>query len=399
MKRLFTIVFVLLTGLSLSAQDVTRLLLEAKSLVDTSRPDKALSLLVSSEETSKDARSLLMRADIYLMNNNLSAAIADYNSANRLSPGSGEYGLARCYAMKSDAATAVYHLEREMQSDFKRAEKELMLDDYLSGISLSNEWKQFLKNDWYSKVESQLSEVEYYIATGKTGEALSLLTSLKRDYADDSDVRYMSALFDYSVGSYDKAINVLLPMVNENDERNECRDLLAKSYYAAGNFAGAIPIYNEMVASGVADARLYFYLADSYCKVGEFVKAKANIDTYLSLYPEEETALQLAGKIGLLKGDYKDALLIYSKMIDNDGGNPRYFTDRGDTYFLSKSWELAVSDYGMALDIEPGNSQNWLNKGLSHIYLNQKETGCYCFRMAVKTGNTDASQLIEKYCK
>jgi len=39
--------------------------------------------------------------------------------------------------------------------------------------------------------------------------------------------------------------------------------------------------------------------------------------------------------------------------------------DRANSYFISKSWDMAINDYSMSLDLKPANSDVWLNKGIA----------------------------------
>ena len=83
-------------------------------------------------------------------------------------PSSGEYGLARIYALKGDAATAVYHLESCLKSPFRKSEKDILLDPAFSIIENRPEWRQFWKKDWFGNLEKGLAEIEYDVSTGNT---------------------------------------------------------------------------------------------------------------------------------------------------------------------------------------------------------------------------------------
>ncbi len=96
-------------------------------------------------------------------------------------PSSGEYGLARIYGLKGDAATAVYHLESCMKSSFKKSEKEILLDPSFSLIENRPEWRQFWKNEWYGNLEKGISDIEYNISTGNIGDAKNGLKELIRN--------------------------------------------------------------------------------------------------------------------------------------------------------------------------------------------------------------------------
>ena len=110
--------------------------------------------------TQKELQQILLKG-------NYSEAINDYNEANRLIPFSGEYGLARIYALKGDAKTSLYHLEQNLSSSFRKSEKDIMLDPAFGSIENTPEWRQFWKKEWYTEIEKGISEIEYYLAYRK----------------------------------------------------------------------------------------------------------------------------------------------------------------------------------------------------------------------------------------
>ncbi|MFP4489389.1 MAG: tetratricopeptide repeat protein, partial [Bacteroidales bacterium] len=67
-------------------------------------------------------------------------------------------------------------------------------------------------------------------------------------------------------------------------------------------------------------------------------------------------------------------------------------------YMKIKSWEAAVYDYSMALDLWPRDGDAYYNKGLALFNMGKKEEACYDFRMALRYGNKKASAMISKHC-
>ena len=50
-------------------------------------------------------------------------------------------------------STALYHLEINLNSPFKKPEKEILLDPAFSTLENRQEWRQFWKKEWYSILE------------------------------------------------------------------------------------------------------------------------------------------------------------------------------------------------------------------------------------------------------
>ena len=373
-------------------------MLKAKALVDGKNTLEAINILSSALDSEKNSKLYLKRADIYISLNQLDKAISDLKEADGMEPGIGSYGLARAYSLKGDPAMAISYLEKNMNSAYKIGEKEVLLDKYLTKISNTPEWKQFIKKDWYSKIESSISEIEYYVSLGRTSEALEILKDLENNYPEDPRLSYIKGYIAYANDQYREAMLIMVPLVDDEPYNVEYLNLLANSRFAMKNYAGAAESYLRLLNIGSDDASLLLKLAECYKGIFAYDKAISYIDIYLSLYPSNVDALNIGGSIERASGNYTNALRYYSKCLDEDSGEPRFYIDRADTYFVLKSWELAANDYGMALDLNPGNAESWLNKGISHLNLKQLETGCFCLEMAKKMGNDKASSLLERNC-
>ncbi len=380
-------------------QDIPLDILKAQALLENKKTGEAINILSSAIAADKTTGLYLERAEVYMSLGQLDKAISDLVEADNISPGAASFGLARVYALKGDAATAIGYLEKNMGSGYKMREKEVLLDQDLSRISNSQEWKQFIKKEWYSRIEKSISEIEYYISLGRTGEAMDILNELKSDYAEDNKLTYIEGYIKYASGQYREATTIMAPLVQEEPANADYVRLLADASFANGDYAGAAMNYLGLLKVGDADAIILLKLAECYKGGLDYDEAASYVDLYLSLYPSDTDALSLGGSIERAAGNYNSALRYYSKCLEANSGEPRFYIDRADTYFMVKSWELAANDYGMALDLNPDNSESWLNKGISHLNLRQEDTGCFCLKMAQKMGDDRASFLLERNCE
>src|SRR4030066_205331 len=115
MKKTYILLSAFLFSGFVSGQQILDPLLKAKALNLAGKPGESVKILTEAIDKQKDGRLLLERAETYLSGGKYSEAITDYNSINLLTRQSGEYGLAKAYALKGDAATSVYHLEMNMK--------------------------------------------------------------------------------------------------------------------------------------------------------------------------------------------------------------------------------------------------------------------------------------------
>ncbi len=398
MKKFVVFILIVLFPAFLNGQKPVDLLLKAKALTESGKPSEGINLLTDALGQSSDYRIYLQRAEAYMAAGDYSKAINDLNSANLITPFSGEYYLARIYGLKGDAATAVYHLEQCLRSDFKKSEKEIMLDPSFSIIENRPEWKQFWKKEWYSLDEKSVSEIEYYLSTSNLEEAKNILSLLSRQYPENRNTIYAGAIINLAGMKYSETIKALTILLAEKPENEKYLRVLGKAQESSGNFAGAINTYTKMLETGIPDPELLISRSDCYKKTGQLDKALQDVEKYLDCYPESVKALGMAGRLESARGDNLKAIEYFNKNLKLHPFDPQCYIDRGNSYFTSRSWEFAIKDYSMSLDLQPGNSDVWLNKGISLLNSGKINDACFDFRKSLSLGNKKATEYVSRNC-
>jgi tetratricopeptide (TPR) repeat protein len=397
-KKIIGLVWIVVLSGAVSGQQSVDYILKARAFDSEGKPDQAVKVLTEAISLSNESSLYVERAEARLSQRAWSDAISDLNEANKITPASGEFGLSRTYAFKGDAATSLYHLELSMNSAYRKSEKEIMLDPAFRQIENRPEWRQFWKKEWYSFSEKSISVIEYYVSSGMIEESKVALTDLKNNSGNQDDIIYAEALINLSSSRYDEAIRAVTGLIAANPASEKYLRLLAKAQTLTGNAAGATDTYTQLFSAGVADAGLLILRAECYRKTGENDKALKDLEKYLSLYPENKTALSLAGKVEAVSGDNLKALDYFSRNLKLHPNDADCYVDRANSYFVSKSWDWAIKDYSMSLDLSPSNSDAWLNKGVALLNTNKVEDACHDFRKALSLGNKRASEYISSRC-
>jgi len=398
MKKIINFIIIAIFTSSVHGQQTVDYLMRAKALTEDGKPDAAIIELSKAISIANDSRLYTERASANILKGNYSAGINDYNEANRITPFSGEYGLARIYALKGDPKTSLYHLEQNLGSSFRKGEKDIMLDPAFGSVENSPEWRQFWKKEWYTGIEKSLSEIEFYLASGKVAESKEVLAELKQNYPGNDEVKYAEVLISMSSGKYPDAVRLASELIEDNPLNEKYLRILAKAQTSASNPAGASLTYSRLLDSGLADAGLLLLRADCFSKTGEYDKAYTDIDKYLKIYPASKTGLSMAGKIEAASGDNISALKFFSENLKAHPNDAECYVDRANSYFVSKSWDWAIKDYSMSLDLNPSDSGAWLNKGISLLNSGRTEDACHDLRKSLNLGNKRASEYISRNC-
>ena len=373
-------------------------ILEAKAAAVNGNHAQAIALLSDAIKLTPESRLYIERAEINLKLRNYDASLQDFNEANTLETHSGDYGLAKVYAMKGDASNSMKHLVMNMESAYKKSEKEIMLDPAFTAIENRPEWRQFWQKMWYNPKETGVSEIEYFISTNKLADARDALSELKTNYSGSEEAIYAEILVNIASGRFDDAVrSASLLSASANNKEKHLR-VLAKAQTGQLNFTGASATYTRLIEMGVADAQLFIERAECFRKTGEQNRALRDIERFLTLYPENKEAIRLAGRLEVESGNNINALVYFSRNVELHSNDPDSYIDRANSYFSSKSWNWAINDYSMSLDLNPENSDVWLNKGIAHLNLGNTNAACYDFRKAYSLGNQRAASYINSNC-
>lgn len=398
MKKIILFISFFGIALIITGQKPVDYLMKGKALVQSGKPDEAIAILSQALESFPESSIYLGRAEAFMAKGDYSKAINDYNSANNISPSSGEYGLARIYGLKGDAATAVYHLESCLKSSFRRSEKEIMLDPSFSLVENKPEWRQFWKKEWYGELEKGLAEIEYDVSTGNTADARIVLNGLSGNYPGQNENIYAGALINFAEKKYAESVKALSGLLAEDPGNEKYLRLLSKTQEASGNWAGASLTYSRLLDRGVPDSELLIMRAECYRKTGETDKALDDISRYLDLYPGNKKALSFAGKLASASGDNIKALAYFSENLKLHPNDAECYIDRANSYFVSRSWDFAIKDYSMSLDLQPENSDVWLNKGIALMNSGKTADACFDFRKSFNLGNKKATEYLSRNC-
>jgi tetratricopeptide (TPR) repeat protein len=398
MKRIAVLVPVLFMQLTMPGQNAYDVLLEANAYIASGKPSMAIGLLSSALVKYDDSRLYISRAEAYLIAGDADTAIRDFNSADRLTRFSGEYGLAKAYAMKGDAATSLSHLEINLRSPFRKSEKEVMMEPVFQRIENRPEWRLFWKNEWYTAPEKALSETDYYISVGKIDEAGKLITDARQRYPGNEKVLLGSARLSIARGDFKDAITILTGLLAVEKGNEVYLRTLARAQSESSNPSGAIDTYSRLIGLEITDPELFLLRAECLTRTGETGRAMNDIRKYLALFPGNKRALSMAGKNESLSGNNLMALEYFSENLRLHPGDVECYIDRANAYSLSRDWDRAIRDYSMALDVDPLNPEAWFGKGMALARQGKNEDACHDFKESLRLGNKKAPVYINRYC-
>lgn len=396
LERLFIIGLLFIVPAIAVSQEGGEYLLKVKSLLDRGLYGSVID--VAESGGVDDYRVMLMCGEAALRSGDHSLAISYYEKAERLNEGSGQLGLAKVYAAKDDAATSVHHLEQHLLSSFRKPERELLVDTDLKRIDESKIWIRLWQREWYTLLEKGVEEVEYLVSKGRLSNAIETASAFSGLYSDDPATYYVSGLLAYSGGQYREASSFLLKSLDRENANSKVWLLYINSLGMTGDYSGVIRASEEAVKLFPENLSFRVSLTEGLKMTGEADRSFRISTEMLQYYPDNSDLLRMAATVAGSSGNYTEALHYLSRNIENRPGEAGAFTLRGDLYLTAGSYEFAISDYSMALDLDPLNGDVWYNKAMALIYEQRIDEVCHDLKMARRYGNKKASAMINRYC-
>ncbi|MBS0011341.1 MAG: hypothetical protein KFF49_08015, partial [Bacteroidales bacterium] len=302
MRSAYTILFLLvfLKPDYALAQDSHGCLTRAAALIDRSLFSEAIEIYTEAMEKDNDYRLFTGRGDAFLMAGMTDEAARDYAMANQLRPGSGYLGLARAYALSNQTEDAISNLKYHLQSAFKLARKDILLDPYFTYMEDSPAWKQLWKDRWYSQLEDAEAETEYYVRTGKIERAREVLSEVEHIYSEQTPILYLKGLIESAVNNSSGALKYLGAAVDRDDSTYDAWRLYIEQLGNKGDYLSAANACDRALSYFPGQTGLILEKAENLRLANDRGRALLTAEGYLSLYPDDELANR---QVGIIAGE------------------------------------------------------------------------------------------------
>jgi tetratricopeptide (TPR) repeat protein len=391
----------MLTGQSFPQAITVNNYLIGKAKFDCAQYDSSLIYLDKELSTNlKNTDALFLRGLALYHKSQYKMAIQDLKQVEKNSKGKASIWLARCYANLEDVDNCIKALEVHLTSNYRLPESTLLLDPDLANIENDQNYISFMKSgNWYTGLDKTIAEAGYLIKSKQFPEAINILSDgLKKGYRKAPLYARRAEVY-MQVSNYRLALDDLNQAI-ELDRRNpEILAQRASILYFTGKYKPALEDYNTVVKMLPDDLKFYVGRAMALNKSGFYDDAVRDMNIYLSYYPGNDSAWYHLGMIHYEKGNYFDAINCFNNSLKINQKDARYFASRGATYLKTRTYKYAWKDLAMALDLDPNDSQSYVNKGIAALNTGNNDDACFCFNMAKKLGNTEGFNYAEKYCK
>ncbi|MDR1897732.1 MAG: tetratricopeptide repeat protein [Prevotellaceae bacterium] len=357
--------------------DVDALYLRAATYMEMEEYNKALSDYNAAIKNYKKSEVLMLddllfkRGELYYIIENNEKAIVDFSAAIKYNP-------KNKYAYLSRAK--VYSDEKNYSAATADYKQTLSIDETITGakIGLARNLIEQGQNDeaiemltQAAKVDPQYGSIYGYRALaydqkGDYRHAIDdIILVLSIDGITNEDRRILGIYAEHEFTYVVSKISSMI--IREKDEPNWIF-LRAELYMDRGMYHEAIEDYNtlEKQASS-SDVSVYYLRGECYSEIGQYDKAVKDFEQAIELNGQEGSALSALytelADCKRLGGDYKGAIEVFSKAIEQNPMGDYAYYKRGWTKEFIRDFQGALKDYNTAIDLDNEYAYTYLNRG------------------------------------
>jgi tetratricopeptide (TPR) repeat protein len=178
----------------------------------------------------------------------------------------------------------------------------------------------------------------------------------------------------------DATIAACTRLLNRRDAvRDAILDKRGQAHFNKGEYDQAMADFEQAVRFNPKNADHYVNRGFTYDKKGDYARAIADYDTALKLNPNQATArenrttaLAHAAQPDADKcraGVDDDAIAACGRLLNFSGGVVRdaVYRTRGSAYFSRGEYDLAIADFGQAINGDPKNAGHYSNRGAAYF--------------------------------
>ena len=396
-KYIFIVCFIIVSN-ALSSQNIQLAELSVFLEIEKGNYNNALDSLDKILETKSDIELYLAKISVLYKTKQYNEALKYCAKADKIKLGVSSELKLKIYLETDDMSNVNLALLYNLKSNYKIPLYQLLNSiDYnkLVGTALID---SVLKTNSYSKSEKQLYQVEKLMNAHDYTEALFLVNEIILRNRNIAYAYYLQCIINKESGDKKRALNAINKAIELKKSRYEYYLSRAKLLKESKEYSIALNDINKAIKLAPFHIENYVQKMDLLFYNENYNQAIELADQILKIASENTGILITKSKSNFKLGNYIDALkAVNESMLIKT--SKEQFELRGDIYSATNTFEFAIRDYSMFLDIEPYNGDIYAKKGLARFKSGDKKGACSDWGKGSRYGNYDAVRYLEKYCE
>ncbi|MDY6801450.1 MAG: hypothetical protein SVU94_09520 [Bacteroidota bacterium] len=303
----------------------------------------------------------------------------------------------KIYLKLNDYSYAQKKLLKNLQSNDKILLFDLFHDKAYEKMVNTSFLDSILKTNLYSATEKQIYRAEQLFAEENLTEALFLVQEIISRNNNLHQAFYLHSKISKSLNDNKKALETINKAIAITKIPGDYFYHRAKLFDEMDDDESALADIEKAIYKKPYQVNFYLLKAKLLLEVGRYKESVSLIDDLLPLMPQNTSLLIIKAKSLYHDNKMLEALATINESFKQNPLKEQYEL-RGDIYSATGTWEYAVSDYSMYLDINPFNGDIYAKKGYARLKTGDKEGACYDWEKGKRYGSIEAIKYWQQYC-
>ena len=381
----------------LMAQNINIPALYSFSALEQGNYQNALDSLNKLLEENPKAEYYLAKAEALCKTGNLSEACINADLADKIKLNISSELRFRMFLEKEDFQSAEEALNQNLNSTYKISMYNLLNNVDYNKIKGSDFLDNIIQSNAYSKTEKQLYQVERLMHAEEFDQAYFLVNEIIVRNNKIADVYYLLSKINQNSGNEKQsleAINTAIEIRKSKPDYYKQRIELLKKQ---GKYTLALLDVEKLIKLEPYFVDNFILKADLLFLNGKYDEANRLIEIIEGISETNADMLLLQSKTNFKNGNYLAALQNINQSMQIKQTKEQYEL-RADIYVATNTYDFAIRDYSMVLDIDPFNGDVYAKKGLARYNSGDKKGACSDWEKGQRYGDYNCAKYISKYC-
>jgi tetratricopeptide (TPR) repeat protein len=382
---------------ALIAQNINIPALYSFSALKQGNYQNAIDSLNKLLEENPKAEYYLAKAEALCKIGNDIEACNNADLADKIKPNISSELKFRMYLEMDDYKSAEEALNQNLNSSNKISMYNLLNNADYNKIKGSVFLDNILQSNAYSKTEKQLYQVEKLMHLEEFDQAYFLVNEIIIRNSKIADVYYLLSKINQNSGNEKQsleAINTALEIKKSKPDYYKQRIGLLKKQ---GKYTLALLDVDKLIKLEPYFVDNFILKADLLFLNGKYDEANRLIEIIEGISETNVDMLLLQSKTNFKNGNYLAALQNINQSMQIKQTKEQYEL-RADIYVATNTYDFAIRDYSMVLDIDPFNGEVYAKKGLARYNSGDREGACSDWQKGQRYGDYNCVKYISKYC-
>jgi len=394
--KFITLLCILLPNVLISQNINTRALYSFSELKQGNYQN-AIDTLNKLIEVNPNAEFYLAKAEALCKAGNHTEACINADLADKIKPHISSELKFRLYLEKDDFKSAEEALNLNLNSRYKIPMYDLLNNADYNNIKGSDFLNDILQSNKYSKTEKQLYQVERLMNAKEFNQAYFLVNEIIARNNSIADVYYLLSKINQNSGNDKQSLEAINSAIELKKSKPDFYKQRIALYKEEGKYLLALLDVNKLLKLEPYLVDNHILKADLLVLNNKYDEANQLIDIIESISEANPDMLFLQSKTNFKSGNYLAALKNVNESMQINQTKEQYEL-RADIYMETKTYDFAIRDYSMVLDMEPFNGEIYAKKGLARYYSGDKSGACSDWEKGRRYGSYNCVTYTYKYC-